>query len=99
MPTTNPTITAEWSLIVPAGADFMLAPPWARQLVFVAIGTADNEGNPEAPAADMVGHVLAPGYSPSLLDRGNTGPGPLYARLGDATDPLTLAVTTWTPAA
>lgn len=96
--TTNPTLTGGWTLIVPAGDEFLLTLPAPCQTVFVAIGTddgSDTDTDPEPPAAGLLGHALAAGVDG--MNRSLLGPGPVFARCVDSSATVILALTTWTP--
>ena len=96
MATTNPTITGAWTLIVAAGDEFFLSFPLSSQIIHVATGATDSEGEPEPPAAGLTGHTLAPGRDG--MNRALIGPGPVYARCVDPTASVPVALTAWTPA-
>ena len=96
MATSNPTITGNWSLIVAAGDEFFLSFPLSSQIIHVATGATDSEGEPEPPAAGLTGHTLCPGED--AMNRALLGPGPVFARLADPLGSVTVALTAWTPA-
>lgn len=100
MATTNPTVTGAWTLIVADGDDFVMTLPQPSQIVYVAIGGADDsdsDSDAEAPAASLLGHGLTPGADG--ISRAIIGPGPVFARLADPLGTTRVALTAWTPAA
>lgn len=99
MATTNPTVTGAWSQIVAEGDEFLLTLPIASQTVYVAIGGADDsdsDSEAEAPAADLLGHALAPGQDG--MNRALLGPGAVFAKCIDPAASVPVALTAWTPA-
>ena len=96
MATSNPTITGAWTLIVNEGDEFFLSFPLSSQIIHVATGATDSEGEPEPPDAGLTGHTLAPGRD--SINRALIGPGPVYARLADPLGTVKVALTAWTPA-
>ena len=98
MATTNPTVTGDWSQIVAEGDEFFLSFPLASQTIMVAIGgsdDSDSDSEAEAPAADLLGHALAPGRDG--INRALLGPGPVFARTVDRDAAVKVALTAWTP--
>lgn len=87
MATTNHTLTADWSLIVPAGDEFLLS---CRTLPPVEIAISDT-----ATAPTVAGHVLDPAENEGIT-RSLVGPGYVYARLHGAGS-ASIALTAWTP--
>lgn len=99
MATTNPTVTGAWTFLVADGDEFLLTLPQASQIVYVAIGGADDSDSDsaaEAPASDLLGHSLTPGADG--LNRALIGPGPVFARLADPLGSTKVALNAWTPA-
>ena len=96
MATSNPTITGNWTLIVPEGDEFLLTLPLASQAAHVAIGDSTSS-DPEPPPNDLLGHAMVPGADG--INRALLGPGPVYARCTDPAASMPVALTAWTHAA
>ncbi len=96
MATSNPTITGAWTLIVNEGDEFFLSFPLSSQIIHVATGATDSEGDPEPPPTDLLGHPLASGRDG--MNRALLGPGPVFAKCVDPTASVPVALTAWTPA-
>lgn len=89
MATTNPTITPAWSLIVPAGDEFLVS---CRTVPPIEIAISDT-----ATAPTVAGHVLDPSQNNGAT-RALVGPGYVYARLvGGQTASASAVLTAWTP--
>lgn len=97
MATVNSQISGPgWSLIVPAGTDFLLTLPQASQTIYVATNDDDEDSSDSEPPADsVIGHALRPGSDG--MNRALLGPGDVYARHVDSATSVTLALTTWAP--
>ena len=99
MATTNPPLSGpNWQLIVAAGDEFLLSLPQASQTVYIAVGEADDsdsDSDPQAPAADLLGHPLASGRD--SINRALIGPGPVFCRIVDPAASVAVALTAWTP--
>ena len=85
--TTNPTVTAAWSAIVPAGSYFMLTLPFATRYD-IEVATTDAAGT----APTVVGHVLS-GDQQEGLTRDLLGPGTVWARTRSGS--TTVVLNTW----
>lgn len=91
MATTNPILTAAWSLIVTAGDDFLLELPPTSKGIEAQVAIRDTETVPT-----VTGHTITARESEGM-NRNLIGPGYVYARvIGISEYPAVL--TSWTPA-
>lgn len=92
MATTNPTITADWTLLVAdSGRDFFLSLPFASPHD-IEVATTENA---LVPPSGLSGHVLS-GNAQESINRALLGPGAVFARCARGT--LSLVLNTWTSA-
>lgn len=87
--TTNPALTATWSVLVAVGNDFLLSLPFATRYD-IEVATTDSA----VTAPTVVGHVLA-GDQQEGLTRDLLGPGTVWARTRSGA--ATVVLNAWAP--